>query len=175
MNGDEMKENNIDNGSSMNNVVEPNLTNTNLSIESNISIEPVLENINSQQNENTIPNQIQNNETAIVEPTIPTINPTEQINELQSTPNIEVPNENIKPQLINDENEIKTSGTAAESELFIDAAKPEAEIIDEYVIKRSVVSEEKRYKRNWIFILIVVILIIAFIVALPFITKWIGF
>lgn len=81
----------------------------------------------------------------------------------------------VEPAPVEPENEVKTSGTADESELYIDTVKQDAEILDEYEIKKNISNEKKRYKRNTLFIVAITLLIVAFIVLLPFITKWIGY
>ena len=73
------------------------------------------------------------------------------------------------------ESEVKLSGTATEEEIQIDATKPKEEVLDEYEIKMDVIAEKKRNRRNWIFILIVVFIIVAFIFAMPYIIKRIGY
>lgn len=90
-----------------------------------------------------------------------------------NTPEIkEVPpvqNENVQNN--NNSNQVVTSGTATEEEIIIDASTPEAEVLDEYEIKKDVADEEKRFKHNIIFIGIVVLLIIIFIILMPYIVK----
>lgn len=81
-------------------------------------------------------------------------------------------NQSISPTNLND---IKTSGTATEDEINIDASKPTVEILDEYEIKRDVLQEQKRYKKNVAFIVVIVLLIILFIIFMPYIVKRIGF
>lgn len=73
------------------------------------------------------------------------------------------------------QSEVKLSGTATEEEIQIDATKPKEEVLDEYEIKMDVIAEKKRNRRNWIFILIVVFIIVAFIFAMPYIIKRIGY
>ena len=73
------------------------------------------------------------------------------------------------------QSEVKFSGTATEEEIQIDATKPKEEVLDEYEIKMDVIAEKKRNRRNWIFILIVVFIIVAFIFAMPYIIKRIGY
>ena len=72
-------------------------------------------------------------------------------------------------------NEVKTSGTATEEEINIDASKPATEILDEYAINKDVKDQEKKFKKNWNFIIFIVILIIAFIILLPILIKKRGF
>lgn len=96
----------------------------------------------------------------------------EIVNQVPQTPEIIETVPTPVPPVVN---EIKTSGTATEEEIIIDASKPTAEVLDEYEIKRDVLQEEKKYKKNLTFIIIVIVLIIAFIVLMPFIVKKIGF
>lgn len=73
-----------------------------------------------------------------------------------------------------EETDIKTSGTATEDELIIDASKPSVEVIDEYVIKKDLANEKNKEKHNTMFVIIFFLFIIGFIIALPFIKKMIG-
>lgn len=91
---------------------------------------------------------------------------------------IDVPvlEENIKQSIPQTNlNDIKTSGTATEDEINIDASKPTAEILDEYEIKRDIMQEQKKYKKNIFFIVVIVLLTILFIILMPYIVKRIGF
>ena len=97
-----------------------------------------------------------------------------EIMETPKTPKIiEVPVETseVKPEVVD---EVKTSGTTTEEELIIDASKPETEILDEYEIKKDLAQEQKKYKRNITFIIIVILFIVLFIVFMPYIVKKIG-
>lgn len=89
---------------------------------------------------------------------------------------IPVSSENIKkPVVPTNFDNIKTSGTATEDEINIDASKPTTEILDEYEIKRDIMQEQKRYKKNIFFIVAIILVIIVFIIFMPYIVKRIGF
>lgn len=114
---------------------------------------------------------------AIVEPAVPT---SEQVIEstvtdeaIATTEN--VPSEEQVEDIKVETNEVKTSGTTTEEELVIDATKARSEVLDEFEIKMDVINEEKRYKKNLTFIIIVLLLIVAFIFLMPLIVKKIGF
>lgn len=71
--------------------------------------------------------------------------------------------------------EVKVSGTASEEEILRDATKPPVEVLDEFEIKKSVTDENTKYKKNTMYIVIIFALIIAFIIAMPYIIKMIGY
>ncbi|HPF82614.1 MAG TPA: hypothetical protein PLV83_00375 [Bacilli bacterium] len=87
-----------------------------------------------------------------------------------------LPDVSITPDLPPETNtsNIVTSGTATEEDILKESNKEKVEVLDEYEIKQEIVNEDKKYKKNFIFIAIVVILIVAFIILLPLITKKIG-
>lgn len=70
---------------------------------------------------------------------------------------------------------IKTSGTATEAEIVIDATKEAPEVLDEYAISMDAVAEKKRIKKNNIFIGVVFGVIIIFIILLRVIINIVGY
>ncbi len=70
---------------------------------------------------------------------------------------------------------IKTSGTATEEELIIDATKGTAEVLDEYAITMDAAAEKAKDKKNNIFIGVVFGVIILFIVLLRVIIGIVGY
>lgn len=71
--------------------------------------------------------------------------------------------------------EIKTSGTATEAEIEIDASKSEVEVLDEYEIKKDIDDSNKKFKRNWIFIGIFFAILFIAIFFFRYIIKIIGY
>ena len=90
---------------------------------------------------------------------------------------LEVPamEESVIPEPVQEfpstEDEVLTSGTATEEQIVVDAVRPENEVLDEEEIKKDVKEEKVKSKNNVLFIAVVIIILIAFIVALPFIIK----
>ncbi len=70
---------------------------------------------------------------------------------------------------------IKTSGTATEEEIIIDATKGTAEVLDEYAITMDAAAEKAKNKKNDIFIGVVFGVIILFIILLRVIIGVIGY
>jgi hypothetical protein len=70
---------------------------------------------------------------------------------------------------------IKTSGTATEEEIIIDATKGTAEVLDEYAITMDAAAEKAKNKKNDIFIAVVFGVIILFIVLLRVIIRIVGY
>lgn len=83
-------------------------------------------------------------------------------------------NNNQVNNVVEPVNEVKTSGTATEEEINIDATKEKTEVIDEFTVSQDVEVEKAKFKRNWTFIFIIVIIIVLFIIFLPTIIKKIG-
>ena len=72
------------------------------------------------------------------------------------------------------EDEVVTSGTATEEQIVVDAVKPENEVLDEEEIKKDVKEEKVKSKNSVLFIAVVILILVAFIIALPFIIKALG-
>lgn len=70
---------------------------------------------------------------------------------------------------------IKTSGTATEEEIIIDATKGTAEVLDEYAITMDAAAEKAKNKKNDIFIAVVFGVIILFIILLRVIIGIVGY
>lgn len=70
---------------------------------------------------------------------------------------------------------IKTSGTATEEEIIIDATKGTAEVLDEYAITMDAAAEKAKEKKNNIFIGVVFGVIILFIILLRVIIGIVGY
>ncbi len=70
---------------------------------------------------------------------------------------------------------IKTSGTATEEEIVIDATKGTAEVLDEYAITMDAAAEKAKEKKNNIFIGVVFGVIILFIILLRVIIRIVGY
>lgn len=70
---------------------------------------------------------------------------------------------------------IRTSGTATEEEIVIDASKQTAEVLDEFAITMDANAEKARNKKNNIFIGVVFGVIILFILFLKVIINIVGY
>ena len=70
---------------------------------------------------------------------------------------------------------IKTSGTATEEEIIIDATKGTAEVLDEYAITMDAAAEKAKNKKNDVFIGVVFGVIILFIILLRVIIGIVGY
>jgi len=70
---------------------------------------------------------------------------------------------------------IKTSGTATEAEIVIDATKSTVEVLDEYAITMDAAAEKAKNKKNDIFIGVVFGVIILFIILLRVIIGIVGY
>lgn len=104
-------------------------------------------------------------------PVSPVVEPVIQTNQpVNSIPVVE----EVQPAGTLD-NEIKVSGTVSEEDINKVVSAPTVEVLDEYEIKKSASDEDARYKKNTMFIILIFALIIAFIIAMPYILKMIGF
>lgn len=70
---------------------------------------------------------------------------------------------------------IKTSGTATEEEMIIDATKGTVEVLDEYAITMDAAAEKAKNKKNDIFIGVVFGVIILFVILLRVIIGIVGY
>lgn len=71
--------------------------------------------------------------------------------------------------------EIKTSGTATEEEIIVDATTQSAELLDEYAIKMDAATAKKQEKKNLIFIILIFLIFFIFIFFLRPLIKFIGY
>ena len=62
--------------------------------------------------------------------------------------------ESIQAQEYKETSDVQLSGTAHESELTVEEVKAETELLSEQVLKRDVKIDEKKYKKNTMFIVL---------------------
>lgn len=129
-----------------------------------------------------VPQVVQTTSQLIPDPAIGQVNPNPVSVEnvvpvsIDTAAGIEINKEIEKPVPVTPtQSAIKTSGTATEEELVIDASKEAPEVLDEYAITMDAAAEKKKQKSNNVFIGIVFGVIIIFIILLRVIISIIGY
>ena len=108
-----------------------------------------------------------------------------QDNQINNIPTQQPVNEQFSSEVISPEtsmesnvsssNDIKISGTTTEEEINNVVSGEKVEVLDEYEIKKSVNDEKLKNKKNNIYIATIFIIIIIFIILMPYILKVIGY
>ncbi|MEG0021352.1 MAG: hypothetical protein RSB77_00220 [Bacilli bacterium] len=161
-----------------------------------------IKNQNNLENNNTL-NNVQNSEQTNIENSIPPINtkPNPEFNTQRVlNPNVEnkveikvsanAPtrmedmeiktvtvdsNSEIKAKVFNEEEKFKVTGTANAEDLKVEEIAKVEEVLDERVIKRELKADDAKFKKNIIYIVVFIAVILLAIAFFPIIIRILGF